>query len=160
MVLMGCGLKASPPVGRKHLFCHVCQFLWCKHLYNWTWSWEEMCTIDSQCQYKLALAYHKVRQGIPRSRRERAYKKGDSDLMQSLRQQWEDLTLTGQEGTATNLGQDWYLVVVLVSLQLGIKTAVVVQRQPRLNIQSSNTAVLQVWSQVTASASRGKLWEM
>lgn len=125
MVLMGCGLKASPPVGRKHLFCRVCQFLWCKHLYNWTWSWEEMCTIGSQRQCKLALAYHEVRQGIPRSRRELAKKETVPWC-----KIYQVLILTGQEGTATNLGQDWYLAVVLVSLQLGIKTAVVVQRHP------------------------------
>lgn len=66
-------------------------------------SWKEMCTTGSCCQYKLALAYHKVRQGIPRT--EKCLQKEDRDLMQSLRQQWENLTLKIQED------QDWSLLL-------------------------------------------------
>lgn len=73
----------------------------------------------------------------------------------------EDLTLTGQEGTATNLGQDWYLLLgngwvcnwASRNFSCGTNT-------PQLNIQSSKTVVFQVWSQVTALPSPGNLWEM
>lgn len=34
-----------------------------------------MCKIDSLCQYKLAVTYHKVRQGIPRTEKKKLTKR-------------------------------------------------------------------------------------